>query len=64
LRSISRSTDSQQHVVDNFIVDIDDSNVYTIPTPFSGDPLGISADGSVMLGVTGFPDYDFVIGKR
>ncbi|MFT6876145.1 MAG: hypothetical protein ACI9XK_002127 [Granulosicoccus sp.] len=64
LRSISRSTDSQRGVVDNFLVDIDDSYVYTIPKPFSGDPLGISGDGSSMLGVTGFPDYDFVIGKR
>lgn len=64
LRSISRSSDSQQHVVDNFMVDVGESAVYRIPIPFSGDPLGMSGDGSVMLGVTGFPDYNFVIGKR
>lgn len=64
MRSISRSTASRQHVIDNFLMDIEDSNVYTIPAPFSGDPLSLSGDGAVMLGVTGFPDYDFVIGKR
>lgn len=64
LKSISRSSDSQQHVVDNFMVDVEDSAVYTIPLPFSGDPQGMSGDGAVMLGVTGFPEYNFVIGKR
>lgn len=64
LRSIGRSTDTQQRVVDDFLLDINNRGVYTIPLPFSGDPLTVSGDGSVMLGVTGFPDYDFVIGKR
>lgn len=64
LRAISRSTDAQKHVVDSFLMDIADGNVYTIPTPFSGDALAISGDGAVMLGVTGFPNYDFVIGRR
>ena len=64
LSSISRSTEKLEHAVDNFLVDISDKNVFTIPEPFSGDPLGISGDGTLMLGVTGFPDYDFVIGKR
>lgn len=64
LKSISRSTDSLQRVVDNFLVDISNESVYTVPAPFSGDPLAMSGNGAVMLGVTGFPDYDFVIGKR
>lgn len=64
MRSISRSTASRQHIIDSFLMDVEDSNVYTIPAPFSGDPMSISGNGAVMLGVTGFPDYDFVIGKR
>ena len=64
LRSISRSTDSNQQQVDDFMLDVAQGRVYTIPAPFSGDPLSVSGNGSVMLGVTGYPDYDFVIGTR
>lgn len=64
LKAIARLTDSQQRLLHDFLLDIDDGNVYTIPAPFSAEPQGMSGDGSVMLGISGFPDYDFVIGRR
>jgi len=63
-RSISRFTDDFQQSINSFLLDVDDGKMYTIPQNFSSDPDTVSGDASLLLGNTGFPDYEFLIGQR
>lgn len=64
IRSISRFTADFEQSVDHFLIDLTNSTAYTLPDEFFGSLSGTSADTSVMIGTTGFPDYDVLIGKR
>jgi len=63
-RIISRFTDDFEQAVDSFILDVDQAAMFSMPENFEADPTAISADGSVFMGMTGYPDYDILIGTR
>ncbi len=63
-RAISRFTADFRQASNGFLLDVNNAAMYTIPQDFSSDPDTLSGDANLLLGNTGFPDYDFLIGER
>ncbi|MGQ7842880.1 hypothetical protein ACUNV4_00280 [Granulosicoccus sp. 3-233] len=63
-RSISRFTDDRIQAVDNFLLDVEDAAMYSLPEYYGERSAWISGDGSVVMGVSDFPEYDVLIGRR
>ncbi len=63
-RYISRFTDDREQAIDHFLLDVEDAAVYTLPDFYGERSAWINGDGSVIMGVSDFPDYDVLIGRR
>ena len=64
LRSVSSHTSNFDQKVESFILDMDSGSLYSFPKNYSSNIERISADASVFLGQSNFPNYDLLIGKR
>ena len=63
-RSISRFTDDREQSVDNFLLDVEDAAMYSFPEYYGERSAWISGDGAVVMGVSDYPEYDVLIGRR
>ena len=63
-RSISRFTDDREQSVDNFLLDVEDAAVYSLPEFYGDRSAWISGDASVVMGLSDYPEYDVLIGRR
>lgn len=63
-RSISRFTDAREQSVDDFLLDVEEGAMYTLPAYFGERSEWVNGDASVVMGVSDFPEYDVLIGRR
>ena len=63
-RRISRFTAELEQAVDQFLLDVEDAAMYSLPEYFGERSEWINGDASVLLGVSEYPEYDLLIGRR
>ena len=64
LRNIARYDAETNQAVDNFLLDVDTGEMYSLPESYGDNYQWINGDASVILGTTYLPEVDILIGRR
>ncbi len=63
-RYISRFSAESEQAVDQFLLDVEDAAMYSLPEYFGERSDWINGDASVLMGVGGFSESSLLIGRR